>query len=558
MKKFILLAALLVGLLVIAACGRNGDDTQPAADPTPAATPATDATAAPDPDPSPDGGIPWTGETITFRGFGADLGINEDPASPVLSLINEMIGNVEIIWELVPMGDRVTRMNLYLNAGDMPDFMWTNGRADIWNPGLADSGMFLDFNQFRQYMPNFNLMAETHPSATIFTNNSGELIVLPGMDNDQFPHGFFANMDVLEPLGIDIPITFDDMVEAMQIIRDSDPDIIPFHTRFSFAGYQGIFARIMDVPMPVGGIFWNWDNNEWDHHLINDGDFYRLISTMADFYARGFLHPEFMTMANDQADVIMASGNWGFTYHYAVIPNQWLGVGPMDDNPINFQAFLPPQPSLGVPAQVGIGHVTCNPIWGFAARRDVHNPEILAAVLDVVWNYEVSVKYQWGVEGVSFYYDTNGERQWLPEFLAAGADARREMGIWNTMLPRFVTLRQDLSDHRAQAPFAQEVYRIQAEAVIRGDLLALYPPLNPLFTIDQMEDNALINSAINTVRDEWIMQMVAGIRPMSDWDAMLAEVRAVANIYGLLETWRTAPPDPFIRPTAALRDYLIP
>ncbi|MCL2360246.1 MAG: extracellular solute-binding protein [Defluviitaleaceae bacterium] len=540
MKKALFLCALLVGLLILAACNRNGGSDI-----------ATDASA--------EGPLlPWEGDTITFRGFGSDLGINEDPNAPVASLISEMIGNVEIEWELVPHGDREARVQLYLNAGDMPDFMWVSARGDIWNPGLADSGMFLDFNQFRDHMPSFNAMAAANPSAEMFTNETGQLVALPSMDNDQFPHGFFANMDVLNRFNIAIPTTFAELEAAMQLIADSDPDIVPFHTFWGMNYYLTIFARIMDVTIPHNFAFWNESTSQWSHHLVDDADYRRLVTTMADFFDRGFFHPEFMTMSGDQTQVVIASGNWAFTYTYGVQPNDWLGVGAMDENPIPFQGFLPPSTPAGNPAQVGLGHVSCNPGWAYAANRDVNHPAVLASVLDVVWSPEVSIAYQWGVEGESFYVDANGERQWLPEFLARGSDARLEMGIWNTLLPRFVTLREDLSDMRAQAPFVQELYRMSAEAVIRGDLRAVYPPLAPLFTQEQLEENAAINAAVATVRDEWVMQMIAGLRPMSDWDAMLSEVFAAADVNRLVENFNTAEPNPFIRPTPQQRNYLIP
>jgi hypothetical protein len=174
-------------------------------------------------------------------------------------------------------------------------------------------------------------------------------------------------------------------------------------------------------------------------------------------------------------------------------------------------------------------------------------------VLDVVWSEDVSITYQWGVEGESFYFDTEGQRQWLPEFLALGTEGRQDMGIWNTMLPRFVTLREDLSDHRAQAPFVQELYRIQAQAVMAGDLRVFYPPLAPLFTDEQREENAIINTSVNSVRDEFVMQMIAGIRPITDWDLMMDAVNAAGDLTVVIDNHNNAPPDPFIRPPATHR-----
>ena len=508
---------------------------------------------------TPENILPWTGEKVTFRGFGSDLGVNEDPNAPVAAMIQEMIGNVEIIWELVPHADRPARMSLYLSSGDLPDFMWASVRGDIINPGFGDFGMFLDFNNYLEFMPHFNYMAEYAAAAHIFQNAAGELIAIPSIDNDYFGESFFANMDVLDRFGLEIPTTLAEMEAAMEIISAGDPDIIPFHTYWRLPYYKTIFAIIMGIQAPVGGTFWCHDAGEWRNHLIDDEDYKSLIALLADYNERGFFHPEFMTMTDDQTKVIMASGNWAFTHAYIVEPNQWLGLQVSDNNPpINIVPFLTPALNSEMTPLIRFNYFSDNPGWGYAARADVHYPELLAAVLDVVYSVEVSTAYQWGIEGESFYIDEGGNKQWLPEFLELGQQGRRDMGIWNTLLPRFVTWRDDLSDVRGMANYKQDAFRMNSEAVINGDLLALYPPIAPRFTEAQREENALINTPTNTVRDEWIMQIVAGQRPMSDWDAMKAAVMAAGNLQRVVDNFNNATPDPFVRPTSAERHYLIP
>ncbi|MCL2571342.1 MAG: extracellular solute-binding protein [Defluviitaleaceae bacterium] len=563
MKKALIFVLLLTAMLVIAACGRNNEEATP--DPTPAATP--DPTAAPDTnaneesDPEPTGSIlPWTGDPITFTFFAFDVGVNEPEDAYGAQLLREKLGNITINWDVPTQADYNTRVNLYWAGGGIPDVMWVN-RSNSWDQLAQYSGMLLDFYPLLEYMPNFMAAAADAPWALRYINTNGQLTNIPNLENDAIPEAWFANMDVLNRYGIEMPTTLAEMEEAMEALREANPDIIPFQTYgWGLGYYVDTMSLILGSPFPAARRFFCHENNVWDHHLLNNtgsSRYREVIELLADWRERGFLHPEFMTLSGDEVQVIMASGNWAFTYAWAEQLTAWFNLGHRDEWPFDIQWMPNPQPEAGVAPFANARVMGDNVWWGFVARHDVQHPEVLAAVIDLVYSYEIATAFQWGQEGVSFRYNADGIKEWIPEFLEAGQDARNDLGIWNLMLPRYATLRDDTALMRGFHDEAQRAIRGVTQAVLRGDIRVDYVPFDPILTEREREDAAFIRSSSNTVQDEWVAQMVAGIRPISDFDAMIEAVLAVANLQEYMDIWNSGEPLP-TRPTSAERNFIYP
>ena len=564
MKKAVL-CILLMGVLAFAFAACGGGDGGTDAPATPVATPA------PQPPPVAPGDVvpeveehvhilPWTGDPITFRFFAMDTGVNEPFDSHGAALLREMMGNVTIEWEVLPNADYATRLNLYWAGGGLPDVLWVN-RGNSWDHGIQYAGMLLDFYPLLQYMPNFMAAAQDAPWAMRYMTTDGRLTNIPNLENDAIPEAWFANMDVLNRYGIAVPRTIAELEDAMQAVLDANPTIVPFQTYgWGLGYYVDTFSLILGNPFPANRRFFCHATGRWDHHMLNatgSSRYREVVELLTDWRARGFLHPEFMTLSNDEAQVIMAAGNWAFTYSWAEQFTAWFNQGHRDPWPFEIQWMPTPQPEEGVAPYVNARVMGDNVWWGFVAREDVHHPEVLAAVIDLVYSYEVSTAFQWGQEGVSFYYDADGQKQWIQGFLDAGQDARDALGIWNMMLPRYATLRDDTSMFRGFHDEAQRAIRGVTQALLAGEVRVIHAPFDPILTDREREDAAFIRSSNNTVQDEWVTQMIAGIRPITDWDDMLAAIRNVADLERYMEIWNNAPQMP-MRPTWQERNWIYP
>jgi|GEM_PF-3293784 len=561
MKKFLAVMLVCSALLMFGAC-RN-DDPAPVASPTPPpiATPAVVATPTPPPIvEEPAGILPWTGETITFRFFAMDTGVNEPFDAYGAQLLREMMGNVEIIWDTPTNADYATRLNLYWAGGGLPDVMWVN-RGNSWDLGMAYSGMLLDFMPLLQYMPNFVAAAQDAPWAMRYVTTDGRLTNIPNLENDAIPEAWFANMEVLNRFDLEIPTTLQELEAAMEIIVANDPTIVPFQSYgWGLGFYVDTMSHVLGNQMPANRRFFDHVSGQWDHHILNahgNSRYREVVELLRDWRERGFLHPEFMTLSGDEANIIMASGNWAFTSAWAEQISVWFNIGPREPWPMDIVWMPNPQPEAGVAPFANARSMGDNVWWGFVAREDVHHPEVLAAVIDLVYSYEISTAFQWGQEGVSFYYDANGEKQWIEAFLDLGPDARSELGIWNLMLPRYATLRDDTSMFRGLNPRAQEAIRGVTQMVNRGEILVRYPAFDPVLTDREREDASFIRSANNTIQDEWVTQIIAGIRPMSDFEVMRELILNTADLPRYMEIWNNAPQMP-ARPTAAERHFVYP
>ena len=263
-------------------------------------------------------------------------------------------------------------------------------------------------------------------------------------------------------------------------------------------------------------------------------------------------------MSGDEKQILTASGNWAFIYVFSDSLPHYLGMANQQAPlPFELQWFLHPAPEPGRLPLYTPNSVSDDLPWLIVASAHTGHSALLAATLDITFSEALSTAYQWGEYGVTFTYDDRGERQWIPEFLAQGPEALRDFGIWNIMLPRYVTLRDDLSRLRRYNQLAIDQAAATVDAAQRGEVIIYYRPFDPLLTEEQREERALIVTPTNTVRDEWLMQMIIGQRSVDEWDDMLAAVHAVGDLHRLVELYNSADQRPPRAPFEQ-RNFLIP
>lgn len=200
LKRAIAIAvALLMMLPLLVACQTTAPAATTAPDKTEA--PATEApTEAPATEAPPEAKnlCPYTGDTVTYNAYAADVGVKEDVNSPVYQIYKKAVGNIEIKWELVPFSDFDTKAKLYFNSGEIPDLIWY--RSPNLMADYSSSGLFLDFNQYKDAMPNWTAATLANSGLLCYQAEGGEQYIIHGIDNDYPEETFVANKTVLDEL----------------------------------------------------------------------------------------------------------------------------------------------------------------------------------------------------------------------------------------------------------------------------------------------------------------------------------------------------------------------
>jgi putative aldouronate transport system substrate-binding protein len=263
-------------------------------------------------------------------------------------------------------------------------------------------------------------------------------------------------------------------------------------------------------------------------------------------------------LSGEQITELTKNNNWGFWYAYAGggLTENYEATGynavlPIDVVPMN------PIVVEGKKPYIECAYVSDIPSWLWIVSSKTKYPELCVSYLDTLLSEPVATSFQGGIEGESYEIDSSGQKQWKPEFLAKGSDAKLEMGIWNILGPRYNTMRDDISNLRALDKLSIEALRLNTDLLLSGKAESDYRRGTPMFTDEENEEKSAIMTYVDTMIGENEQKFVLGQRPLSEWDTYIDEVKSAGDIERVLEIYSNAKQAPD-RPQTNERNYLRP
>jgi len=278
-----LLALLMAAVMVLSACSGGGSEGGSATEPQ-TGTEKPDGESAEQP----------SGERITLKVELFDR--NNTPAGEppitdnfMTKYIQENFGdpnNIDIEFVTVPRAEEVDKLNVLMASGSAPDIVFTYNKPTVQNyvksGGLTDLGPIIE-----EHGPNLKKVLGPSLPYGVF---EGKQYAIPALRVIQSQTTTFIRKDWLDQLGLPLPETTDQFVEAMRAFKEKDPGntggkVIPY-------GYIDVFHM-----MPLVNSFWKWDEIDdrelyavprWLQPGSKEG--YRLLNTM---YNEGLLDPDF-------------------------------------------------------------------------------------------------------------------------------------------------------------------------------------------------------------------------------------------------------------------------
>lgn len=484
-------------------------------------------------DMAPGAALPWTGAEVVYNGFGADLGIQEDPEAPVVQEYRKATGNVRIEWDTVPWNDYDTKLNLYLQSGDMPDIVWAREsvpKAATYGP----VGIFLDWNAYREYMPNMQKWVALFPHLNNVLTDRGERFAVNDITTAEYiGEGYFYNANILAQAGISgPPETMDEWLAQMKQIKAELPDVDAFLTQWGLGYFLHAFGRPMNAK--IGGVEYDQELGEWVYGPTQDPNYRKLIEFMHEAYAAGAFNLDTIgeSITSDRVRELQEAGDYAFTYiYYGQTTDLWnyeAGKRP----PEGFQGMKPPSFEGKTHYWITVAHDTI-PYWGYMASAKVKNPELLAAYVDNIMSEKTYELFEWGIEGQTFRRTDDGY-EYLPEF-ANDSAALRELGVGNFHDPRYIHYNDyDLiwfgkyftkKDDVGRAAVAADIKRLQA-----GEMIPLLNWPRPLMTGEQNDEISKIMTPVNTFVEEERIKFITGDRDLAEWDDFVTEVNKLGDI----------------------------
>ena len=139
--------------------------------------------------------------------------------------------NVKIDWNISPVADWSTTLNLRLNSGELPDLMLIN--KSLTNQ-FAEEGYFVDFSEYLDQMPNLSAWIEKIPAIYFDTFfGYGHLYCLTTFNTrGQVPRQSIYRKDIWEKEGLEAPTTIDELYDQLVQLKEKYPDSVPIINRW--------------------------------------------------------------------------------------------------------------------------------------------------------------------------------------------------------------------------------------------------------------------------------------------------------------------------------------
>lgn len=333
------------------------------------------------------------------------------------TLLNEIASraNVTIKWNLLDPTSYADSVSPMLASGqDLPDIVQLPD-LDPQQTYLS-SGMFVALDEHFDIMPNYKKFLDANPVIkALLTASDGHIYYVPQtVVTDSYQPVMMYNMPWIEKLGIEPPKTLDAFVEMLRAFRDQDmngngdtTDEIPMSVQSSFLPYMFGPAFGLDL---VSGFYADEDGTV--HYAQAEPEKYKAyLSFLNGLYEEGLLEVEFASLNRDQITSRFANDTTGVTYDFSwQMSTLYSAQYPNYDGETGIVVGVPPL--SGEYEGFYVGRTPFSSVFGVNAKAaDV---ELAVKFLDYAMSEEAQDLYVWGMEGLTYEVDADGNRHYLP------------------------------------------------------------------------------------------------------------------------------------------------
>ncbi|MFI3238537.1 MAG: extracellular solute-binding protein [Lachnospiraceae bacterium] len=428
----------------------------------------------------------------------------------VLDMIEEATG-VTFDMTVIPSSDFGTKRELVFNSGEIPDIVAHTSATSAW----ISAGLLLPISEYEDQMPNYQAWIEETGYRNLIDGTKsfdGNYYSLPtkAMDYTVQELSWMVRTDIFEENNLEIPTTYEELLEVGITLKEIYPDSTPISNRFTskniYSGMSAMFGAYAGWNYGNGMIY-DYDNEEWFFTATTD-EYYNFVSYAHDLYEAGVLDQEFTTQDSTIYEQKIIMGESFIMFDWASNLTRYNTQGVDIDDDFNVSLIYPIEGTDGNYAISWKAGWDQNYVLPATLAED---EEHLAEVLDYLdWGYteEAQTIMTFGIEGET-YEVVDGVKISL---------STTPMADWG-MCSGELCIRQDLDFILGGFSEADRaIYdQIGADGIVA--------PLNPAAPLDdeQIEKTAIYT----TVLTDYVMAMtdkfVMGEESLDNWDEFVAE-----------------------------------
>lgn len=537
-----LLAAILLGALVLSSCGGQSSTSSTASSgstssSTSTATSSETGGTAGEVDTSEKITVTWYQQNNTSGVF-TSMGDQE-----CFKLYAEH-ANVDLQWQHPADGSSASeQLNLLIASNQLPDvILW------IWNgmPGgitkYVSEKIIMPLNDLMAYAPNYQAAMDQYPDvARVIPLDDGTIPAFYQMDPDPRRTtyaGIVMRTDWVENLGLDQPVTLQDYHDVFVAFRDQDPngngeaDELPWTE-----SKDSLLNAFMPAFGIMRGMYINGETGKVDYGPYNAEAFREFVTTMNTWYSEGLIDPEFATNDSKMLTAKMVGGTGGSTYAYVGggVGN-YTKAARVEDPTYTIKGVPGPQAANGITYMVP--NDSLMKIGGGAAiTTQCKNPERVAAMIDYGYSEEGRTLLNYGVEGES-YTIVDGKPAFVDSIMNPEEGKSRVQASVVYAQPIYGFAK--VMDYDAQAQIQYEIPE-QNESIenwlTQDTSLMIHP--NMTLTAEESSEYSSIFNEIKTYVDEMTLKYILGTESMDTFDQFITNLEKM-GVQRMIEIYQGA------------------
>lgn len=413
--------------------------------------------------------------------------------------------NIEFNIIEVPISEYSNRRNMALASGDLPDIFQTEGPDDLsYYQMLDEGGIIKMLDDYLADAPNLAKWLE-NDTAKLYTltDKTGHYYGIP-RGYCYFSAAVYYRKDLLDKYGLEVPVTLDEYINAMEIICKGE-------------GIYGI-TSVWNL-WGVTNILGSYNGLGTSGYMLKDGKYSDVaiwdetregLKVLAQMYEKGILHPEFMIINDfDQyiekfvtGDVASIFAHVEANYYYDRIISQTE----QQIEGAEVVAALPQEGPLGVHTHAFLPYSTTMHI---SEKTDEEKTKRIIQLFDFLFSEEGYEFNQYGIEGVHYTKDDEGNyitnmEEILKDTSDPAMDALSKWRWYSDIMPGAIP------DQSIDVDIQKGIYN-QIQQLCAGH----YSPV-----VGYSSDNkTIIEPELTSLRDEYFVKFITGEKNLdTDWD----------------------------------------
>ena len=424
-------------------------------------------------------------------------------------------------------------VSLLVASGDYPE-IWS-GFGSYYSGGISEAiseELIWDLAEYKDQFPSyFSILDQFDIYGKNAYTDEGQVGVLNGIwTNPKLDVGLTIRKDYLDELGLDIPTTFQDFYEALT----------QMHSKYGAYYYMNqdssdpvnSFAQCFGV-LGNGGV-----NNNYSYYMAKDGEtviyspvqegFRDYLTEMAKWYQEGLIYPDFLSAADavPSSDLLL-SGDIGVTYYNAASYTTLMGQVEAGSSFTLEPVAVPVDVKTGDPVHLGrqVDYVSAKGYsLSTALTPGTDKFDAVCSMLDYLYTDEGSELMNYGIEDVTFTYDSQGNHVWT-DLMVNNPDGL----AYSWCISRYTfgagSFRIDSSRTLANYGDA-EMHMIDVWNNTENDTADILPGALSL-TAEEAAAFSAGFSDIRTHTQQNILAFITGTRPISEFDDFVSEIQAM-------------------------------